>query len=135
MEDSGYQKLLKKHEREKYELSFLYWVKIKGLPIPEREFVFHPERKWRFDFAYPNKKIGIEIEGGLFMQGRHSRGTGYVADCEKYNQAALLGWRVIRFTEKDLRRGDCCKIVETILGVEPNPVAAERARREAFKVF
>jgi len=130
-----YQKLLKHHDREKHELEFLYWIKIKGLPVPEREYRFHSIRKWRFDFAYPDRKIGIEIEGGTFTFGRHVRGTGFQKDCEKYNEAALLGWRILRFTGRDLTRGCAADFVQKVLGVEPAPKLKEKARREAFEVF
>jgi very-short-patch-repair endonuclease len=62
------------------------------------EHVFHPTRKWRFDFAIIDKKIAIEVEGGTWSGGRHTRGSGFKKDCEKYNNATLLGWQVYRFT-------------------------------------
>lgn len=62
------------------------------------EYRFHAERRWRFDFAIPDKKIGIEIEGGSWTHGRHNRGAGFEQDIIKYNTATLLGWRVLRFT-------------------------------------
>ena len=66
---------------------------------PEREYKFHQKRKWRFDFAFPTKKIAIEIEGGTFAKkSRHTSGSGYAADCEKYNTATMEGWKVIRYT-------------------------------------
>jgi very-short-patch-repair endonuclease len=63
-----------------------------------REFRFHNERRWRFDFCDPEKKLAIEIEGGVFSGGRHTRGTGFEKDCEKHNAAALLGYRVFKIT-------------------------------------
>lgn len=69
-----------------------------GLPRPEQEWRFHPVRKWRFDFAYPALMVAVEIEGGTWSGGRHTRGDGYEKDCEKYNTAALMGWKVIRLT-------------------------------------
>ena len=62
------------------------------------EYKFHSTRKWRFDFAHPEKLIGAEIEGGSWIKGRHTRGMGYIKDMEKYNAAALMGWRVLRYT-------------------------------------
>lgn len=62
-----------------------------------REHKFHPIRKWRFDFAIPQYLIAIECEGGVWSGGRHTRGLGYSKDCEKYNNATLLGWRVLRY--------------------------------------
>ena len=66
----------------------------------EREYRFHPERKWRFDFADPVNKVAVEIDGGVFGNGRHSRGAGFRSDCEKLNAAAALGWRVFRYVER-----------------------------------
>lgn len=65
-----------------------------------REHRFHPIRKWRFDFADVENKIAVEIDGGVFIQGRHSRGAGYRSDAEKFNAAAVLGWRVFRYVER-----------------------------------
>lgn len=75
----------------------LAWRAINGQPF-EREYRFHAMRKWRFDFAWPVAKIAVEIDGGTWGGGRHSRGAGYAADCEKLNNAALMGWCVIRLT-------------------------------------
>lgn len=68
------------------------------------EYKFHPIRKWRFDYAITHKKIAIEIEGGEYIQGRHMRPAGYAADCEKYNTATIMGWRVLRYTRGQLRK-------------------------------
>src|SRR5947209_13588157 len=64
----------------------------------EREFRFHPIRRWRFDFWLPEHRIGIEIEGGVFIRGRHTRGKGYETDLRKYNEAMKMGIRVFRFS-------------------------------------
>lgn len=69
-----------------------------GLPVPEREHLFHPTRKWRFDYAWPGQKVAVEVEGGIYTQGRHTRGKGYADDMEKYNAAALRGWTLLRYT-------------------------------------
>jgi len=49
--------------------------------------------------------LAIEIEGGIWSRGRHTRGKGYHQDCEKYNEATILGWRILRFTPGELKRG------------------------------
>lgn len=69
-----------------------------GLPAFHREFQFCSTRKWRFDFAWPGKKVALEFEGAVFQSGRHTRGAGFTVDCHKYNTAALLGWKVFRVT-------------------------------------
>ena len=61
------------------------------------EFKFHPERKWKADFAIPSRMLLIEIDGGAFSAGRHTRGMGFINDMEKLNAAACLGYRVLRF--------------------------------------
>jgi len=67
-----------------------------GLPEPEREYRFHPTRRWRFDLCWHEHMLAVECEGGIWVSGRHSRGAGFINDCEKYAEATLLGWRVYR---------------------------------------
>lgn len=55
------------------------------------------ERKYKFDFAIISHKIAIEFEGGVFTNGRHTRGVGYLNDMEKYNLATVHGWRLLRY--------------------------------------
>lgn len=66
------------------------------------EFKFHPTRKWRFDFAIPASKIAIEVEGGLWLGGRHNRPASMILDFEKYNEAAMCGWRLLKYTPQQL---------------------------------
>ncbi|MDR3328182.1 MAG: hypothetical protein LBT04_08750, partial [Prevotellaceae bacterium] len=58
-----------------------------------KEYTFHPTRKWRFDYAIPEHKIAIEVEGGIWTGGRHTSSKGFLGDMEKYNAGTLLGWR------------------------------------------
>ena len=67
-----------------------------------KEFKFHPVRKWRFDYAIPDHKIALEVEGGVWTGGRHTSPKGFLGDIEKYNTATLMGWRVFRTTPDDL---------------------------------
>ncbi len=73
-----------------------------GLPTPIEEFQFHFTRQWRFDFAWPVRRIALEVEGGVWIGGAHNRGKGFAKDMEKYNAAACDGWRVLRVQPKDL---------------------------------
>jgi very-short-patch-repair endonuclease len=70
-------------------------------PIQELHFA-KPERAWRFDFAWPDQKVALEVEGGAWTRGRHTRGAGFIEDMSKYNKAALLGWRVFRVVPSEL---------------------------------
>ena len=69
-----------------------------------KEYQFHQKRKWRFDYAIPAHKIALEVEGGVWTYGRHTRPEGFLGDIEKYNTATLMGWRVFRTTPTDLYR-------------------------------
>jgi len=80
-------------------------IKATGLPAPVREYKFAPKRRFRADFAWPDRKILAEVEGGTWSGGRHVRGKGYESDCEKYSIAAMLGYRVLRFTTAMVRDG------------------------------
>lgn len=76
----------------------------------KREYRFTADRWWRFDFANPRHMIAIEVEGGIFDNGggRHNRGGGFVADLEKYNTAASMGWIVLRFTTSQMKNRKRC---------------------------
>lgn len=87
----------------------------KFFPRPVREYRFHDTRKWRFDFAWPDLKIAVECEGGAWSGGRHTRGAGFIGDCEKYNAAALAGWRVFRFTGDMINSRKAIQILDEAL--------------------
>lgn len=69
------------------------------------ELKFHPVRKWRFDAAIPQIMLGIEVDGAVWRGGRHTRGSGFVKDQEKFREAAILGWKVMRFQTGDVVSG------------------------------
>ncbi len=87
-------------------------IQAAGLPAPETEYRFAPPRRWRFDYAWPANRLALEIEGGTWTGGRHVRGRGYERDCEKYSEAALRGWRVLRVTSAMLRDGRALAMLE-----------------------
>lgn len=104
------------------------------LPLPEREYRFAPPRRWRFDFCYPTRipKLAIEIEGGIWIKGRHTRPSGYIKDMAKYNEAARLGWQVLRFTTEQAKNGYALQVIEDALRserfyLEDKPYSVERA--------
>jgi very-short-patch-repair endonuclease len=95
----------------------LKWFAAHGLhPVPEHKF--HPSRKWRFDFAFPDDKIALEVEGGIHTGGRHTRGAGFKADMEKYNNATLLGWRVFRVVPTELCMQDTVEMIKGAMGYQ-----------------
>ena len=75
------------------------------LPVPVTEFRFDSARRFRCDFAWPDYRVALEQEGGVWVRGRHTRGTGYLRDLTKYNLAASSGWLVIRATPQQVQDG------------------------------
>lgn len=75
------------------------------------EYSFDPTRRWRFDFAWPEALVAVEVEGGTWAEGRHSRGSGFEADCVKYSEAAIQGWLVVRATTAMVDDGRAATLV------------------------
>jgi very-short-patch-repair endonuclease len=98
--------------------AFAAVIRAVGLPDPIEEHRFAPPRRWRFDFAWPDRLLALEIEGGTWSGGRHVRGKGYEADCIKYSEAALLGWRVLRVTSEMVSDGRALALLERALRLE-----------------
>jgi very-short-patch-repair endonuclease len=72
------------------------------IPPPIAEYKFHPTRKWRIDFAFPEIKLAIEIEGAVWSFGRHNHPSGFIKDIEKYNALTELGWHLLRYQPKKI---------------------------------
>ena len=87
------------------------------LPPPVREHRFHAIRKWRLDFAWVEYKFAVEVQGGLYVNGGHSRGEGYEKDLEKYQFAMLDGWTVYCCSPRMIQSGDAVKTIETMLAM------------------
>jgi very-short-patch-repair endonuclease len=96
------------------EETFALHIRAHKLPEPVREHKFDAIRKWRFDFAWPDLMIAVEIEGGTWSGGRHTRGAGFENDCIKYNAATSQGWAVYRFTSKMIESGQAIKSIVEI---------------------
>lgn len=87
-----------------------------GVDVEAIEYRFHPHRLWRFDLAWPSMRLAVEIDGGEWVVrkgaavGRHA----HTADYEKLNEAAVLGWHVLRFTGTQIDRNpaDCAEVVK-----------------------
>lgn len=92
-------------------------LQLKALNIAfEREFRFCSTRRWRADFHLIGKMILVEVEGGVWSNGRHTRGKGYIADMEKYNTAQNLGYRVLRFETAQVKSGMAIRQIEEAVG-------------------
>jgi very-short-patch-repair endonuclease len=104
------------------------WVHLRAicaeydLPLPQREFRFYLERKWRADFCWPKRKLIVEVEGGVWTGGRHSRGgRSFLNDMEKYNTASILGYRLLRVAGDHISSGQAITWILQCLGIEDFP--------------
>ena len=89
--------------------------------VCEKEFKFHPVRKWRFDYAFPEHKIALEVEGGVWTGGRHTSSVGFLNDMEKDNTATPMGWRVFRPTPDDLYREKTLDLIKNAINGDYTP--------------
>lgn len=84
----------------------------------ERELCPVQGRRWRVDFAWPARRLVVEVEGGIWTGGRHSRGAGFESDVEKYGRLTADGWTVLRVTAHVIRSGQALQWIEQILGAK-----------------
>jgi very-short-patch-repair endonuclease len=96
---------------------------LRAYDIPfEREVAFDPKRRWRVDFMLAGK-LAVEVEGGAWSNGRHVRGSGFLADCRKYNALTLAGYRLLRFATCQVQSGEAIDTIRDALRTTdpPNP--------------
>ena len=110
--------------RSEAELLLSVQLEQAGIPF-EAEVKFHPDRRWRADFmigqnfAWPVRgRFLIEVDGGSYVAGRHTRGAGFEKDAEKLNAAAELGFRVLRYTPRMVNDGTALEQIRRILSLE-----------------
>lgn len=123
------------------EHALLLQIKALQLPTPIREFRFAADhvglgkgirtrladaglKDWRFDLAWPEQCLAVEIEGGAWVHGRHTRGVGFTADLEKYHHAMRLGWTVYRCAGELIRSGEAVELIEKLLRKQSRKRAA-----------
>ena len=110
--------------RSKGEILFKAQLEEFGFPVAEEEHKFLSHRRFRFDFAWPEVSIAVEIEGGTWVSGRHSRGAGFESDCNKYNFATRDGWRVYRFTTKMVESREAIKFLMGAWPIRRSPITS-----------
>ncbi len=99
----------------KLEEALAWQMQVSGIAEPVREHRFHETRRWRFDFAWPDLMVAVEVEGLSNKKSRHTSFGGYRKDCEKYNAAAVMGWCVLRFTNVEIKDGTAAQYIESAL--------------------
>lgn len=94
---------------------FLAVLRQRNIPEPMLEFPFARPRRWRFDYCWPDHKLAVEAQGGLWIRGKHSRAAGILRDYEKLNTAQLMGWIVLQFTPDQLLTNEALDLIERVL--------------------
>lgn len=92
-------------------------LQLRAVKVPEweREYRFAHPRRWRFDFAWPDQKLAVEVEGLTPEGGRHQRIGGFQKDLEKYEAAVMRGWIVYRCSHKMIKSGEVVNNIEVLL--------------------
>lgn len=91
------------------------WCGVRGFPAPTTEHIFARPRRWRFDLAWVDLKVAVEFQGGLYNRGRHVRPAGFAADCEKFSEAAIRGWKLLLATYPQVKDGTLYGWLERVL--------------------
>lgn len=128
-----YEQQIKRAQREKHELALFSQLRALGVERPVREFRFgaeaaggpgrglrarldeHGLKDWRFDFAWPELRFAVEVEGGIHTNGRHTRGAGYEEDLKKYHHAMRLGWTVYRCGAHLIKTGEAATLIARLI--------------------
>ena len=79
------------------------------------EYKFHDTRKWRIDIFIPDLKVAIELDGGVYTHGRHTRPKGFLADIEKYNKISILGLKLLRYAHVEHTYNDILKDLKELI--------------------
>lgn len=107
--------------KNKTDLADTLQLQVRAMRLPEgvREYLaLAPARKFRCDLAWPDRKLFVEVDGGEYIQGRHSRGYGMASDSEKWNLLTLAHWRGFRFTGGQVRSGFALDILTRYFAIE-----------------
>lgn len=106
-------------KREALERLFLATWRIvaqaQGLPEPVQQYQFDEVRKYRFDFAFVDRLLAIELHGGQWINGGHNRGSGQQKDVEKKRLAISQGWYVLEYTTEDLKNP--VQVIEQVVNI------------------
>jgi hypothetical protein len=117
----------------KLEIQLLNQIASCGIETPIQEYRFAAEhvgmgkgvrdrlkdaglKDWRFDFAWPGEMLAVEVEGGAWTGGRHTRGKGFQEDILKYHSAMMLGWTVYRCESKIISERKALEFIKKYLG-------------------
>lgn len=113
--------------------ALVFQLQALGAPEPVREYRFDKVRRWRFDLAWPDRMLAVEVQGGVWSRGKHGRGSGVAKDYEKLNTAQIMGWKVLQFETSSVKSGEAAElimkvIIEAISTIKSGSAAQEIVR-------
>lgn len=115
------------------EKSLAFHIRAHKLPAPEQEYRFAAMatggtgegvrkrlkaarlKDWRFDFAWPDLMLAVEVEGGAWVGGRHTRGKGFIEDLKKYQEAQRMGWTIYRTAGELIKNGEAVRTIKELI--------------------
>lgn len=92
-----------------------FQIKAAGLPDPVRQHFYAPPRKLRADFAWPERRLLVEVQGGVFNRKAHGSITGVLADIDRLNAATIAGWHMLRFVPDQVKNGSALAVIESVI--------------------
>lgn len=94
--------------------SFQATLKRHGLPaaVPEHRIA---GRKFAYDWAWPDLRVVLEVQGGVHSRGAHARPWGILRDMEKANFAAVNGYHTLFFTPQQLCSAETMTLLDQVL--------------------
>lgn len=100
------------------EMALLTRLEHAGLPLGETQYPVVVGRQFKFDRCWPSHRVAVEVQGGLWVAGAHSRGSGVERDCLKLSMAAAVGWRVLPISRAMIESGEAVRLIAEALGLE-----------------
>ena len=99
--------------------AFSALCELESLPEPVFEYQIEAlrPRRWRYDICFPDQKVIVEVEGGAWTRGRHTRGKGFLSDIEKYNAAVVLGYRLLRYAPDSVLTDKAMEEIKNLLSL------------------
>lgn len=108
--------------------TLVFQLQALSAPEPVREYRFDKVRRWRFDLAWPDRMLAVEVQGGVWSQGKHGRGSGVAKDYEKLNTAQIMGWKVLQFETSSVNSGEAAELIMKAL-TEDNSAVSNQAKQ------
>ena len=100
------------------EMALLTRLDRHGLPLGEGQYRIVAGRQFTWDRAWPEQRVCVEVQGAVWTNGAHSRGSGVQRDCMKASMAAALGWRCLPVTREMIEDGSAVRLIAQALGLE-----------------